>query len=479
MTDPTRPTRVRYSILGLLCIMAMITYLDRTMNARAQNEIMGAVGRPVADFFWVLTAFQLAYALFEVPTGYLGDRYGPRRTILRLVLLWSFFVGFNPVIGLVFPRELQILGTTIFVAYLVLIFAEFMFGAGEAGAFPNITRALYNWFPLAQRGFAQGSIWLSARFMGGMAPLIWVLLVDLGGLSWRQALWLFALLGGAWCIVFYAWFRNHPHEHSSTNQAERDYIEAGRAPHAGHHGVPWKKIFTNRNVLALCGMYMVTNFNWYFLMYNLPIMLKNRYTEPNPSAGLVIMLGLLGGAPMLVGMAGCLIGGILTDRYVRRTGDRKWGRRLFAMIGYGMAGLFYLASTGFLGSDALFLDNLWLFAVCVMLVGFFNDWNMGPSWAACQDVGGRYSAIVSGTMNMVGNLGAVLGLQVTGRILRAYTPEGSTVPDTAGYTVLFTVYAVVYAFGVLTWLLIDASKPIQLGNETPPDQGREDYREHS
>jgi MFS transporter, ACS family, glucarate transporter len=222
---------------------------------------------------------------------------------------------------------------------------------------------------------------------------------------------------------------------------------------------------------------MVTNFNWYFLMYNLPIMLKNRYTEPNPSAGLVIMLGLLGGAPMLVGMAGCLIGGILTDRYVRRTGDRKWGRRLFAMIGYGMAGLFYLAATGFLGSDAMFVDNLWLFAMCLMLVGFFNDWNMGPSWAACQDVGRRYSAIVSGTMNMVGNLGAVLGLQVTGRILRAYTPEGSAVPDTAGYTVLFTVYAAVYAFGVLTWLLINASKPIQLDDETPPDQEREHYEE--
>jgi MFS transporter, ACS family, glucarate transporter len=479
MTDPTRPTRVRYSILGLLCVMAMITYLDRTMNARAQNEIMSAVGRPVTEFFWVLTAFQIAYACFEVPTGYLGDRYGPRKTILRLVLLWSFFVGFNPLIGLIFPHEVQVLGGTVLLAYSVLIFAEFMFGAGEAGAFPNITRALYNWFPLAQRGFAQGSIWLSARFMGGMAPVIWVLLVELGGLSWRQALWLFALAGGVWCIVFYWWFRNHPHEHLAVNPAEQDYIEAGRTPQAGHHGVPWRRIFSNRNVLALCGMYMVTNFNWYFLMYNLPIMMKNRYADSNPSDGLRLFLALLGGAPLLVGMVGCLIGGLLTDRYVRRTGDRKWGRRLFAMIGYGMAGVFYLSATGFLGPNALVMDNLWLFAVCVMLVGFFNDWNMGPSWAACQDVGRRYSAIVSGTMNMVGNLGAVLGIQVTGRILRAYTPEGSTVPDPAGYTVLFSVYAAVYAFGVLTWLFIDASKPIPLGDTVVPDQTAENYGERS
>jgi MFS family permease len=208
-------------------------------------------------------------------------------------------------------------------------------------------------------------------------------------------------------------------------------------------------------------MYMVTNFCWYFFMYNLPRMLKAQYPQWNTSEGGKVMLALLGGAPMMVGMAGCLIGGILTDRYVRRTGDRKWGRRLFAMIGYGMSGLFYLAATGFTGTNALFVDSLWLFVACVIMVGFFNDWNMGPAWAACQDVGRRYSAIVSGTMNMVGNLGAVLGIQVTGRILRAYTPEGSTVPDSAGYTVLFTVYAVVYGLGVLAWLLIDASKPIE------------------
>jgi MFS transporter, ACS family, glucarate transporter len=472
MTDPTRPTRVRYSILGLLCVMAMITYLDRAANSIAKDEIMAAVGRPVVDFFWVLSAFQIAYACFEVPTGYLGDRFRPRKTIIRLVLWWSFFMGLNPVIGLVFPSTVAVFGTTVFLAFLLLIGAEFLFGVGEAGAFPNITRALYNWFPATQRGIAQGTIWMSARLMGGFTPLTWLLLVELGGLSWRQAFWLFAVLAAVWCLSFYFWFRNHPHEHSATNQAERDHIEAGRSELAGHHAVPWGKIFTSRNMLALCAMYMVTNFNWYFIMYYLPGTFKAQFPDWNSWSGGKVLLALLGGAPMLVGMIGCLLGGVLTDRYVRRTGDRKWGRRLFAMLGYGMAGICYLTA-------GQFTHSLWVFAICVMLVGFFNDWNMGPSWAACQDVGRRYSAIVSGTMNMVGNLGAVLGIQATGRILRAYTPEGSTVPDPAGYTVLFTVYAAVYAFGVLTWLFIDASKPIPLGDTVVPDQSAEDYGERS
>jgi MFS family permease len=234
-----------------------------------------------------------------------------------------------------------------------------------------------------------------------------------------------------------------------------DLIECGRVPQAGHGGVPWLQIFTSRNVLALCGMYMVTNFNWYFLMYNLPLMLKARFPDANSTDGGKIMLALLGGAPMLVGMAGCILGGILTDRYIRRTGDRKWGRRVFAMFGYLIAGICYLSATAFSGPE-----SLWPFAICVMLVGFFNDFIMGPSWAAAQDIGRRYSAIVSGTMNMVGNLGAVLGIQVTGRIIRAYTDEATNQTDPAGYTVLFTVYALVYFLGVGSWLLIDATKPI-------------------
>jgi MFS transporter, ACS family, glucarate transporter len=455
MTPNNRPTRVRYSILALLCTLAMITYLDRAMNGNAKQDMMASLGRPVEDFFWVLTAFQIAYAIFEIPTGWMGDTYGPRKTLLRIVLWWSLFVALTACTGLVFPgSEVPLIG------FGALILIQFLFGIGEAGAFPNITRALYNWFPTNKRGSAQGTIWLSARLMGGLTPVIWVTLVPIVGLSWRQAVWLFAGVALVWCGIFFVWFRNRPSEHFAVNAAERELIDTDRPPQPSHSGVPWARIFMSRNVMALCGMYMVTNFNWYFLMYNLPLMLKARYADPDPSQGTMLLLALFGGAPMLVGMAGCLLGGILSDRYIRRTRDRKWGRRVFAMIGYGMAGLFYLAATGFIGNDALFADNLWAFAICVMLVGFWNDFIMGPAWAAAQDIGGRYSAIVSGTMNMVGNLGAVLGIQVTGRIVRAYTDAGTKVTDPSGYAVLFSVYAVVYFIGVGLWMLIDASKPI-------------------
>src|SRR5262245_1261470 len=159
--DP-RPTRVRYSMLFMLCLLAMITYMDRAMYGSAKGDLMAAVGRPPTDFYLVLIFFQVAYALFEVPTGWMGDKYGPRITLLRIVAWWSLFVALTGAAGLAFP------GTSfIVIGFAVFLAMQFCFGMGEAGAFPNIARALYNWFPLAQRGFAQGAVWLSARFMGG------------------------------------------------------------------------------------------------------------------------------------------------------------------------------------------------------------------------------------------------------------------------------------------------------------------------
>jgi ACS family glucarate transporter-like MFS transporter len=462
LPPPTgKPTRVRYSILGLLSLLAMITYLDRAMYGSAKGDMMAALGQPEKNFFLVLVFFQVAYAIFEIPTGWMGDTFGPRKTLIRIVAWWSLFVALTACAGTIFP--LASWGMAAFAIFLAL---QFCFGMGEAGAFPNISKAIYNWFPENQRGFAKGISWTAARFMGGLTPFVWALLVTIGGLEWRHALWLFAAVALIWCAVFAWWFRNKPEEHPSVNAAEADLINAGKGYSATTTGVPWKKIFTNKNVVGLCLMYIVTNFNWYFLMYYLPSTLKAQYPEWNSSDRGILLLALLAGAPLLIGMGGCLLGGYLTDWYIGRTGDRKWGRRIFAMAGYGLAGVCYLAAAGTKAYDP---KNMWLFAGCLILVGFFNDLIMGPSWAAAQDIGRRYAAIVSGTMNMVGNLGAAVGNLVTGLILSAYTVDKEVQPN--GYIVCFTMYAIVYGLGVLSWLLIDPTQPI-VPTDEPPHEGR-------
>ena len=456
MTPSTtaRATRVRYSILFLLCILAMITYMDRAANGSAKKAIMADLNDAGSsytedDFFIVLMAFQLAYALFEIPSGWLGDTRGPRSVLLRVVIWWSAFVALTGLTGLTLPGG-------IYVGFAALVVMQFLFGVGEAGAFPNIAKSLYNWFPAGDRGFAKSAVWMSARFMGGLTPLVWVLLVELGGVTWREALWMFASVAAIWCAAFYFIFKNKPEEDSRVNAAELAQINAGRKVAAKVVVVPWGKLVRSRNLWAVCAMYVVTNFCWYFLMYNHPRSMQIAFPELNGTATGKILIAILSGSPLLIGMFGCLLGGLLSDRYIRRTGDRKWGRRLFGMIGYGGAATAY-----FLAALVKYNDptNLWLFAGLLILMGFMNDLIMAPAWAVCQDIGREYAATVSGAMNMFGNLvGAVSGIFVTGMITKSY-------PGDNGILICFAMYGSVYIIGVFLWLMIDASQPV-----VPDDQ---------
>ena len=194
-------------------------------------------------------------------------------------------------------------------------------------------------------------------------------------------------------------------------------------------------------------------------MYYLPGTLKGQFPDWNQSDGGKLMLALLGGAPMLVGMVGCLLGGLLTDRYIRRTGDRKWGRRLFAMIGYAMAGVCYLTA-------AQFTDNLWVFAGCVMHGRVLQRLDHGPELGG---VPGHRPAVLGDRVRDHEH-----GRQPGRRSSASRSPGGSSKPTRStatstrkGTSILFTIYGIVYFLGVGLWLLIDASKPIQFEDEVP------------
>ncbi|HET6575269.1 MAG TPA: MFS transporter [Fimbriiglobus sp.] len=465
---PPTPTRVRYSVLAFLCTLSMITYIDRAFWGSAQEDIRAALGlETVADLAVALWAFQLAYALFEVPTGWLGDTFGPRKTLIRIILWWSFFFCLTTVVGYDVGRAVLV-GTT---GLATLVVIRFLFGMGEAGAYPNIARALYNWFPLSQRGFAQGSVWMSARLMGGLTPLIWLCLVDreVFGLHWKTGFWLFGGVGVVWCVAFALWFRNTPEEHPATNRYEQELIAAGRGTPPVHAGVPWGTILRSRNLWYVSGMYVCSNYGWYFFMYFLPDFFKRDFGRPSDTLSDRIVMAFMAGGPLLIGVFGCVLGGVLTDRHVRRTGDRKWGRRLYGVIGYAGASACY--GVAILGAVS---DNMWVFAAGVALAGFSNDLTMGPSWAVCQDIGRRYAAIVSGFMNMVGNLGGVTTIFVTAAIMKSAVESQEAAAAAAGtsieaareagliegYTINLFLYALAYAIGVLFWLKIDATKPV-------------------
>jgi len=453
-----KPTRVRFGVLGFACTLSMITYLDRLCWGSAASHIVNDLELPngVADLKWAATAFSLSYALFEIPSGWLGDAYGPKKVMIRILLWWSVFTALTGTAGQ------TIAGITIGLGALVAI--RFLFGMGEAGAYPNITRALHNWFPFRERGVAQGAVWMSGRMMGGLTPMIWLLLVEEAKLSWRTVFVIFGAVGLIWCVLFALWFRNRPEEKATVNQAELELIRTGKsaAEEEGHANVPWAKIFSSGNLWALCFMYFCAAYGWYFNVNYLPNFLQEQFGVASDSR----IGAIYKGGPLWVGAFACLGGGYLTDWFIRRTGNQKWGRRLFGVVGHGVCGICFLL--------CLIAPSAFWFFLAISIGTFFNDMTMGASWATCQDIGKRYAAIVAACMNMIGNLGGAASAWTIGTVLelnRVNFANAQNLPvklsdadriaaDHTGYQINFVIIAVMYFFAVLLWLRVDATKSV-------------------
>jgi MFS family permease len=470
-TDPDiRPTRIRRGVLLFACALSMITYLDRVAIASAAGEIVRTLGlQSVADLKWAFTAFALAYALFEVPAGWMGDVFGPRRALLRIVLWWSAFTVLTAATGL------RLGPVTLGLGFLIGV--RLLFGAGEAGAFPNITRALHNWLPLQERGRGQGKVWFSGKLMGGLTPFLWTLLVVGTGVTpaligWRGAFCVFGLIGIVWCVCFARWFRDRPEEMPGVNAAELALIRCDNAgEHAGHARVPWARIVTNGNFLALCLMYAAQAYGWYFNITYLPQFLERQYGLPNSS----LLGALYKGGPLLMGALGCLLGGVMTDAIIRRTGDRRLARRLCGWLGHSACVVCFLLCP--------LAPNAFLFFIAVSMAAFFTDLTVPSAWATCQDIGGRFAATIGAFMNMGAGLAGALAGWVTGSILEnaiasraaALGVEAtrlSTAETTAallhGYHVNFYTFAVLYAVAFFAWFKIDPTVAIERSDKPLP-----------
>lgn len=436
-----KPTRVRYGVLAFACSLAMITYLDRVCFGTIVVYIQADFGFSDNLKGLLFSAFTLAYAAFEVPTGWLGDVYGPRKTLIRIVLWWSAFTALT---GSIYPTP-----SYPFLAISALLLVRFLFGVGEAGAFPNIARAQANWFPLTDRGFGQGAVWMSGRFGGGITPLVVSLLLitqttEAGEtVHWRHLFWMFGVTGAVWCIAFWWWFRDLPEQMPSVNEAELALIrKGGDVGSAGHVQVPWGKLLTNRNLWYLCVMYFCGSYGWYFTITWLPSYLKEMYQVTKETPWFALMAGL----PLLLGSTACLIGGLLTDFIIRRTGNQRWGRRICGILGHGLCSLCFVV--------AVFTHSAWSFVLAISIGIFWNDMTMGAAWASCLDIGGRYAGIISGCMNTIGNLGGAVAGSLTAWVLGAFEDKRD------GWQANFWMFAGVYAIATCMWCLFDSTKPV-------------------
>jgi MFS transporter, ACS family, glucarate transporter len=413
------PTHARYRVVALATTLAMITYLDRACIATLAPGIMRDLGLTTVQMGYVFTVFQLAYALFEIPTAWWADRKGTRSVLSRIVIWWSCLTAAT---GAAF-------------SYPVLLVIRFLFGAGEAGAWPCVARTFSRWIPRRERGTVQGIFFAGAHLIGGLTPVL--VLWCLQFLSWRAIFVLFGGIGFVWVAVWLAWFRNDPSEHPAVNAAELQTIVADRLPDAGHSAGSqyWRALATNRNMIALSVMYIPNCMIFYFCITWLPTYLRQRHGFDATS------LGIFAGLPLIVSMPGDLLGGVVTDRLVSRYGLRV-GRCGLGAVAYLVVGFTLLAAAG--SSTPVVAAALIAMATGVTM------FTLGAAWATVIEVGRDHVGVVGATMNSVGNLAAMLN-----PLIVAYSVQWF-----GSWNVPLYLMGVLFLVGAFCWTVVDPSQPI-------------------
>lgn len=370
-------SHVRHRVAGFAVLVGMITYLDRTCISIAAPNIMKDLHLSQIRMSLVFSAFTLAYAMFEIPSGWWGDRVGTRRVLTRIVAWWSTFTMLT---GAAWN-------------YAALLATRFLFGAGEAGCWPNVTRTFARWFPLSERGTAQGFFFMGAHLAGGFTPVL--VTAMLGHMSWRLAFAIFGSVGFVWAASWHHWFRDEPSQHPAVRAEELAWIEQGRTIDAGASGggTPWRALLANRMTALMCIMYFTQSYGFSFYVTWLPTYLKNVRGFASVS------LGLLAGLPLTFSVLAVLLGGIATDRLTRRYGLR---------IGRATVGAAALLAAGACLMAGTFTASPYSSAVLIALGGASSNFLLPAAWGSCVDLGGRHAGTLSGAMNTSGQIGGFL-----------------------------------------------------------------------
>ena len=413
-----RPTRTRFIVLAWLCLAATIAYICRNSIGVAESTIRRDLGLSEEQMAWVMSSFFLVYARGQIPGGWLGNRWGSRRTIPLLALVWSAATG---VMGLAS-------------GWPTLLLTRLVNGGAQAGLFPCATNTISRWFPSTRRAIASGSM---ASFMsvGGAlgVAITGSLVVTIG---WRWTFAAFSLLGVLWAVGFYFWFRDRPSEHAWVNPAEREFI--GAQPDASDEAgdkdaqsTPWLAIYSSPATWWICGQQFCRAAGYiFFASWFATYLQETRGVSVEQS-------GWLNGLPLAGSILGAFIGGALSDFILARSGSLRLARS-------GLAATSMLLCSAFVFGAYSIQQPL--LAVITISLGTFCAAVGGPcAYTVTMDMGARHIAVLFGTMNMIGNFGAFLFIWLVPKIIYR----------TGNWDAVLMVFGLLYLAAAAFWLLLN------------------------
>ena len=419
------PTRVRHRVVAAAVALAGLTYLDRVCVGVLAPSIMADLRITPIQMSFVFSAFTAAYALFEIPTAWWSDRIGSRRVLTRIVVWWSAFT--------------MLTGAA--TSYAAMLAVRFLFGMGEAGAWPNAARVFSRWIPLRERGRVQGVFFAGAHLAGGLTPgLVAVLALYL---PWRLVFVALGFVGLIWAAFWYRWFRDEPREHPSVNAAEADLIEKTRGLGSAREHSGWSEVFRIPSLLPLCLQYVANSYGYYFFITWLPTYLVK--ARGMSSAELAIFSGL----PLTLSAIADVTGGITTDALCRRLGVTR-GTRVIGSVSYVLAAGAMVAGT--------LAANPRIGGTLIAVGGAFSMFTLAPSWSTAIGLGGRDTALLSSVMNTAGQVGAFFSPLVLAFL----------VDRTGNWSLPLHVLSGLYVIAAVCWLMIRPERPMRSTPAPPP-----------
>ena len=406
------PRPVRYRVVAAAVALAGVTYLDRVCVGVLAPSIMAGLHITPVEMSFVFSAFAASYALFEMPTAWWADRIGSRRVLTRIVLWWSAFTML----------------TAAATSYAAMLVVRFLFGAGEAGAWPNAARVFSRWIPLRERGRVQGIFFAGAHLAGGLTPgLVAILSLYL---PWRTVFIVLGFVGIAWAAFWYRWFRDEPREHPSVSPDEVELIEKTRGlPPLRDQNGAFREVFSIPSLVPLCLQYVSNSYGYYFFITWLPTYLAR--ARGMSSAELAIFSGL----PLTLSAIADVTGGITTDALGRRFGVTL-GTRAVGVFAYTLAAAAMLAGT--------LASNPRVGGTLIAMGGALSMFTLAPSWSVAIGLGGRNTALLSSVMNTSGQIGAFFSPMVAAVL----------VDRLGSWTLPLHVLSALYLIAALCWLVI-------------------------
>lgn len=423
----------RYVLVFVTFLISLLLYIDRQCIQVARESVVGDLGLNNEHWAWIMAAFALGYALCQVPSGWLADRFGPRAIIASVISAWSLFTFLT--------------GTAH--RFLTMFVYRLLFGAGEAGAFPGMARAVYSWIPMKERGIVQGINFSGSRVGAAIALPLMVGMINgfewgntiFKGLGWRKSFSALAAVGFVFAVVWYWWFRNEPAEHSGVSESEREHIHATRqkAGVTTDDQAPLSvgTLFGSKNMWLAMIQYIASNFTFFFCLSWAYPYVKTRFELGGMEAGLLVSV------PLYFGALGNWFSGGVVD-WIYRHGNWNLSRRVPAIMGFVFAaiGILCFSQTK---------DNAYIAITFLSLAIFGADMTLSPSWSFCVDIGRKYAGAVSGTMNMAGNLSSFA-------TPLAFFYLSQTIGEAGRY---FWLAAVLNVLAIVCWMFMRSDRKLE------------------